>query len=346
MRCLCLLEHGGPLTVVHRPMPQPMGDEVLVKVAATGLCHTDVHLWRGHYALGSGRRLDVKDHGIQTPLVLGHEIAGSVAAGPQELVGRHVLVHPWIGCTRCPACTGGAENLCDQPRFLGMHRPGGFSEYVLVPHQRYLVDITGLDPVQAAPLACAGLTAFSAIGKLGPAIHDGPVVVVGAGGLGLMAVRLLAMCGTRRVVAVDIDEAKLQVAGAAGAHAVVNAAAPDAVKRVRQAAGSAVHAVLELVGSASSVSLACAVAGRGAHVVMCGLQGGEMPLSLPLMPLKALTLQGSYVGTLAELRELVALVRRHGTAGLHITTRSWDEANEALTDLQVGRVVGRVVLTP
>ena len=180
MRCYCVLHHGQALELVERPIPEPQGTEVLLKVRAAGVCHTDLHLWEGHYDLGGGKKLTLAERGIKPPITLSHEIVGEVvSAGAQAgtvAAGRVALVHPWIGCGECAACKRGEENICIKPQSLGVVRPGGFAEYVIVPHPRYLVDIEGLDAAQAAPLACAGVTTYSALKKLGPRIATDPVV--------------------------------------------------------------------------------------------------------------------------------------------------------------------------
>jgi len=350
MRCYCVLHHGQPLELVERPIPEPQGTEVLLKVRAAGVCHTDLHLWEGHYDLGGGKKLTLAERGIKPPITLSHEIVGEVVsagtgAGPVP-AGRVALVHPWIGCGECPACKRGEENICIKPQSLGVVRPGGFAEYVIVPHPRYLVDIEGLDAAEAAPLACAGVTTYSALKKLGSRIETDPVVVIGAGGLGLMAIEVLKALDGRGAIVVDIDPVKREAALAAGALQVIDARAPDAVQQIQQATGGGARAVLDLVGATPTVSLAMAASARGGHIVFCGLMGGDLTLALPVIPMRPLTLQGGYVGTLQELQELVALVKRTKMSPIPVTRRPLADANAALQDLHHGRIVGRTVLVP
>jgi D-arabinose 1-dehydrogenase-like Zn-dependent alcohol dehydrogenase len=350
MRCFCVLHHGQPLEAVERPTPVPTGTEVLVRVQAAGLCHTDLHLWEGHYDMGGGKRLQLADRGIKPPLTLSHEICGEVVilgeqAGP-VVSGKSVLVHPWIGCGECAACQRGEENICIKPQSIGVVRPGGFAEYVIVPHPRYLIDIEGLDPAEAAPLACAGVTTYSALQKLGARIQQSPVVVIGAGGLGLMAISVLRSLGGVGAVVVDIDAQKRDAALAAGALAVIDAKEPDAAQQIMTATQGGARAVLDLVGATATVTLAIAASARGGHIVICGLMGGDITLPLPVIPMRPLTLQGSYVGSLDELRELVSLVRRTRMAPIPVTRRPMEQVNEAMQDLVHGRVVGRTILVP
>ena len=350
MRCYCVLEHGAPLQLVEKPVPVPQGTEVLVKVRAAGLCHTDLHLWEGHYDLGGGKKLTLAERGIKPPLILSHEIGGDIVSAGEAAgavnVGQQVLVHPWIGCGQCAACGRGEENICAKPQALGVARPGGFADYVLVPHPRYLVDITGMDVAEAAPLACAGVTTFSALSKFGVRIKEAPVVVIGAGGLGLMAIGVLKAMGGVGVIAVDIDPAKRGAALAAGALAAIDAKAPDAAAQIIAATGGGARAVLDLVGATTTMTLALASCARGGHVVMCGLMGGDLTLALPTIAMRPVIIEGSYVGTLTELRSLVELVRAGKLSGIPVSRRPLAEANAAIADLVQGKVVGRSILVP
>jgi propanol-preferring alcohol dehydrogenase len=344
------MHHGQPLELIEKEMPKPVGTEVLVRVTAAGLCHTDLHIWEGYYDLGAGKRLNLSDRGIKPPIVLSHEICGEVVsagegAGDVKLGGRFV-VHPWIGCGECPTCLRGDENICSKSRPLGVARPGGFADYVLVPHPRYLVDIDGLNDAEAAPLACAGVTTYSAIRKLGEGIHHEPVVIIGAGGLGLMAIEVLRALGGQGAVVVDIDPAKREAALAAGALAVVDGKAVDAAQQLIAATQGGAGQVLDLVGSSATVSLAMQSARRGGHIVICGLMGGELTLPLATIPLRPLRIEGSYVGTLSELRELVDLVRRTAMKSIPVSRRPMSQVNQVIDDLHRGQVIGRAVLLP
>lgn len=353
MRCYCVLHHGQPLELVEKTIPEPHETEVLIKVKAAGVCHTDLHLWEGHYDMGGGKKLTLAERGIRPPLTLSHEIVGEVVAlGPQAEglsslnLGNVALVHPWIGCGECAACQRGEENICTQSQALGVVRPGGFAEYVIVPHPRYLLDIGSLDPAQAAPLACAGVTTYSALKKFGDRLTTDPVVIIGAGGLGLMAIEVLKALGGRGAIVVDVDPIKREAALAAGALDVIDARAADAAQKIQQATGGGARAILDLVGATPTVSLALSSVARGGHIVICGLMGGDLTLPLPVIPMRPLNIQGSYVGTLQELHELVELVKRTGMKAIPVSKRPMAQANDAMQDLHHGRVVGRTVLVP
>ena len=160
MKSYQLVEFGQPLKAASLPTPKPSGHEVVVEIRAAGVCHSDLHIWEGGYDLGAGKRLMLRDRGIELPLTMGHENAGEiVAVGPEvkdRKVGEMCLVYPWIGCGECRVCRAGSENLCMKPRCIGVHCDGGYSDHLLVQHSRYLLPLDGLDPVTVAPFACSG----------------------------------------------------------------------------------------------------------------------------------------------------------------------------------------------
>jgi D-arabinose 1-dehydrogenase-like Zn-dependent alcohol dehydrogenase len=337
---------GEHLRETNEPLPQPQGSEVLVRITASGVCHSDVHFWDGFFDLGNGRKADLA-RGMPLPLALGHEIYGEVvAAGPDARAakaGQHRIVYPWIGCGECDNCKAGREQLCTgATRILGLRRQGGFSTHVLVPHERYLVDGGSIDAKVACTFACSGLTAFSALNKADP----GPLVIIGAGGVGLAAVKMASsFFGVAPIVA-DIDPAKREAALAEGAQQAVDPKAPDAAKALIAATGGGAATVLDFVGAPSSTGFALQVVRRGGRIIVVGLFGGSIELPLATLPLRPMTLQGSYVGSLAELQELVRMAQAKGVPQIPIVPRPLDQAQQSLEDLKEGRVVGRVVLQP
>jgi len=337
--------------MIEGPTPEPVGSEVLVRVLAAGVCHSDVHLRDGFYDLGGGKRLWLTDRGVELPLTMGHETVGEVVAvGPQAQdvrIGDRRLAFPWIGCGVCDLCLTGEEQLCSKPGFLGVFRAGGYSDYLMVPHPRYLLDIGDLPASRAAPLACSGVTTFGALKKIGPPLARAPVVVIGAGGLGLMAVGLHRAMGGHSVIVADIDPRKREAAMEAGARLAVDAAAPDAAQQIVEATKGEVCAAIDLVGAVSTARLGMdCLTRKGGKLIIVGLFGGDITLSLPLIPMRALTVQGSYVGSLAEMRALLELVHQHGIPDVPITTLPLALADAALDDLKAGRLVGRAVLEP
>ncbi|MGC3985006.1 MAG: alcohol dehydrogenase [Pseudorhodoferax sp.] len=346
-----LTAFGAPLARNEQPTPTPKGGEVLVRVLAAGVCHSDIHIRHGYYDMGNGKRLNMGERGAVLPLTMGHETAGEiVAAGPDAKdakVGQRVVVYPWLGCGQCKVCARGQENLCMKGRSLGVFAPGGYADHILVPHARYLVDIGDMAPEQAAPCACSGLTMYSAIGKIDPAVlKDEHVVVFGAGGLGLMAVGLLKALGNPGAIVVEPDAAKRAAALKAGAAHAIDSAAPDVAEQARAAAGGAVWAALDCVGTEQTVGTGIAMLTKGGQFVQVGLFGGKVEISTPSMPMRAVSYEGSYVGNLGQLRSLIDLARAGKLVPLPIDARPLDQAEAALQDLEAGKVVGRVMLKP
>jgi D-arabinose 1-dehydrogenase-like Zn-dependent alcohol dehydrogenase len=350
MKSYDIVEYGAPLKPIERPTPKPSGTEVLLKVTAAGVCHSDVHIADGYFDMGGGKRLNMADRGMKLPHTLGHETAGEVVAVGSDATGVKVgdqrLIYPWIGCGTCDVCPDGHENLCLAPRYLGVQRAGGYSDHIMVPHPRYLLDIGDVPPAEAAPYACSGLTTYSALRKFGEGLQKRPLVVIGAGGLGLMCLTIHKALGGKAAIAVDIDPAKRDAALKAGAVAAIDGAAPNAVAQIKQAAGGAVWQVIDLVGAPATAQLGIDSLTKGGKLVIVGLYGGQITIPLPLIPQRALTIQGSYTGSLREMADLLELVRQRKVPKIPFRTRPLDEVNAALLDLRAGKVIGRTVLTP
>ncbi|MBU6457120.1 MAG: alcohol dehydrogenase [Bradyrhizobium sp.] len=356
MKSFRVTEFNGPLQEVDQPTPQPVGTQVLIKVKAAGVCHSDLHIWEGGYDLGHGRKpLSLKDRGVTLPLTMGHETVGEIVAfGPEVKagdkgdlkVGDVVLVYPWLGCGKCETCLAGDENMCVvKPNALGVYCDGGYADHMIVPNPKYLLNLRGLDPVTAAPYACSGVTTYSALKKVEFAFST-PIVIFGAGGLGLMALSLLKAMGGKGAIVVDIDARKREAAEAAGALATVDGKAPDALAQLGKKADGPIRAVIDLVGNAATTQLGFDCLTKGGKLVIVGLFGGGAPWALPLIPIKAITIQGSYVGNLRETAELLDLVHSKRVAPIPVTPMPLARANETLVDLQKGKLLGRAVLTP
>ena len=343
--CIC----GQPLQLNQKPTPEPKGSEVLLKVLAAGVCHSDLHLAEGYFDLGGGKKMSLQDRGMKLPVTLGHENVGEVVAvGPDAKgvkIGDRMLADPWIGCGTCAACLRNEDNLCMAMHSLGVFRDGGYADYIMVPHPRYLFDIGDLPPERAAPLACSGVTTFGALKKVTTLTRE-PTVIIGAGGLGLMCLALHQKMGGHSAIVVDIDPAKREAAKRAGAAAVVDANAADAVDQIKTLTKGGAWAVIDLVGSSQSARLGYDSLTKGGKFIIVGLFGGDLTVSLPPIPMRALTIQGSYVGSIAEMAELMDLVRRTGIPSVPVTTRPLDEVNAAMDQLLAGKIVGRVVLMP
>lgn len=342
---------GAALERIEARLDAPVGHEVTVRITHCGMCHSDLHIQQGGFDFGGGKLSSLERAGAALPLTLGHEIGGEVVeVGPEVStvkLGDRVVVYPWLGCGECPTCLAGQDHLCNRgARNLGIQLPGGYADQVRVPHDRYLVPVGTLDPARAATFACAGITAYGAIRKLPEASAQDWVVVVGCGGVGMTAVALLSALSKAKVIALDPDPVKRETAQRYGAVLALDPDAPDTPRTVIKTSGNNVLGVVDFVGSASTTALGVNLVRRGGTVVIVGLFGGELRMPAPLFPLKAMTVQGSYVAGLDALRELMALAQRIELPQIPITLRPLAEVNEALADLAAGRVLGRVVLTP
>ncbi|WP_323032490.1 alcohol dehydrogenase [Paracoccus sp. (in: a-proteobacteria)] len=348
MKIWALVESRRPLQMLEVEDPTPKGTEVIVASTHCGLCHSDLHFWEGEYNLGGGRTMRIADRGVTLPRAPGHEIVGTVVAvGPDAegvSIGDRRIVYPWIGCGRCDRCLAGEENICATMKPIGVITHGGMASKVVVPHPRYLVDYGDLDPGVAATYACSGITALGAIRKLEIRNPDAPVVLIGAGGLGFSALEMLKALGHRSVVMVDVDPAKRETALAAGASGFVDGNASDLTAALREAAGGAVLHVIDFVNSDRTARAAFESLGKGGRHVMVGVAGGELTLSLAGMVFVPRAVIGTAMGSIDDLRQVVALAREGKLRPIPTERFPIDRANEALTKLHDGKVRGRIVL--
>ena len=348
MKSYKVIEFGQPLQRVDAPNPVPQGTEVLVKITASGVCHSDVHLWEGYFDLGGGNKLPTR--GVAPPRALGHEIVGDVVAlGPDAAgakIGDKRIVYPWIGCGQCALCKAGNEHMCAKPQTLGINKDGGFADHVLVPHPRYLFAYDGVPTELACTYACSGVTAFGAVKKVQG--HDGgkPILVIGAGGVGLAGIKFAkALLGHAPIVA-DIDDKKLELAKQAGASAVINSKSPDARKQLAALSDGGVMAAIDFVGADTSSSFGFNALRTGGKLVIVGLFGGTFSAPIAMFPLTARTMQGSIVGSPAEMDEMMKMVRAGKVEAMPLVKRPLDQADAALQDLRKGLIFGRAVLIP
>lgn len=342
-----VVEWGKPLEKIERQTPRPRGTEVLVQLKYCGVCHSDAHIRDGYFDLGGGKRLQMSERGMRLPATLGHEPFGTVAAaGPEAAdarLGADRLIYPWIGCGGCARCREGSDNHCAAPSMLGIQRPGGYADHLLVPHPRYLIDADGIDPVWAATLSCSGLSTYSAVSKLNPIPSDEWVAVIGAGGLGLSAIGMLRALGHERIVAVDVDRLKLRAALAAGAAAPLHSREDDAPQKLEQITAGALYGAVDFVGSAETARLTLGALRKGGKLILVGLFGGEISLSIGGTILRAASIQGSHLGSVAELKQVVALARAGSIKPIPIETRPLAEVSRTLDELKAGTIIGRVV---
>jgi D-arabinose 1-dehydrogenase-like Zn-dependent alcohol dehydrogenase len=343
-----LVAYGQPLCETVVDCPSPRGGEVLVRIECCGVCHSDLHLQDGYFSLGSDKKLDVSA-GRTLPFTLGHEIAGVIesvgAETDRPIVGRRVAVYPWIGCGTCAACLGGEENLCSNHRHIGIAVDGGFATHVVVPHRRYLLDYAPLSPNFAGPLMCSGLTAYAALKRHANYAERGPVLLIGLGGVGMMGLAIARALFTTPPIVADIDAEKRNAALGAGAAAAYDPSDPQARKALMSATGGGLLAICDFVGSDKSLQFATGLLARGGKVVVTGLLGGNFSIAAAMFGIKAMTIEGTLTGTLAEARELLDLARVKNIAPIPTRNQPLNDAQAALDDLRAGRIVGRTVLT-
>lgn len=350
MQAARIVKVKEPLEVQSLETPKPRGSQVLIRVQSAGVCHSDIHLWDGGYEGVGGQVIKTTDRGVKYPLTPGHEVAGVVESMGEEVEGfvkdEKVLVFPWIGEGLCPACRVGEENLCDKPRSLGVYNDGGYAEYMLVPSYKYLARLQNLSTDVSAPLSCSALTAFGAVKNAQLKPNDN-VVIVGAGGLGLMGMQLARAVTGARIIAMDIDDGKLKIAKENGADVTINSKNEDPVKAIMELTGNlGADAVIDFVNGSKTVETDMQILRRRARVVLVGLFGGALQLNLVSMPTRAYKLIGSYTGSMTDMIELVSLAER-GVIKPVISNRfKLDQATEALTMLKQGKIIGRGIINP
>ena len=349
MRAWAVVENGKPLKEIELPTPEPTGTEVLIEVTHCGVCHSDLHIWEGYYDVGGGQKMSLMDRGVTLPLAMGHEIVGRVAKlGPDAKgvkIGDLRIVYPWLGCGTCETCLAEEDNMCTRAAAsLGVYKNGGYGTHVIAPHPRHLIDPGTVDPAVAATYACSGITVYSAIKKVMPIPPHEAIVLVGAGGLGLNAIKVLAALQHRNIISVDISAEKREAAMQAGAHKTVDGSGEGVTKRIIEAAGGPVLAVIDLVNGTQTARFAFGALRKGGKLVQVGLFGGELTLPLPIMAIRALSIQGSYVGNPKELRELIGLAQAGSLSALPVELVPQKDADAALMRLRDGKVTGRLVL--
>jgi propanol-preferring alcohol dehydrogenase len=348
MRMWAVVAAKSPLECIMEETPTPKDAEVLVETTHCGVCHSDVHFWEGEYNLGFGKVTTLQELGVKLPRAPGHEVLGRVVAvGPDATgvaIGDRRIVFPWIGCAECAACRSGDDNLCTKMASIGVERHGGFSSHVLVPDSKFLVDPQDLDPALAATYACSGITVLGAIRKLGQIDPDAPVLLVGAGGLGHSAIAMLHALGHRRIIVADIDEAKRQSALEAGATDVLDGNIHDLTGGIVKVVGGPLMYAIDFVNNTRTATATFNSLGKGGRMVLVGVSGGELEISLVGMISVPRYVMGTQTGTLQDLKDLVALASSGKLKPIPIEHMASDKANEALMRLYDRRVIGRLVL--
>lgn len=343
-----IVENRKPLQRLEVADPVPQGHEVVIDVTHCGVCHSDLHFWDGEYDMGGGQVMRLTDRGVTLPRAPGHEVVGRVSAiGPEVrgvAVGDRRIVYPWIGCGDCAMCRAGDDNLCSKQSSVGVVRHGGFGARVLVPHERYLVDPGDLDPGVAATYACSGITVLAAIRKLGIRDPDQPVLLIGGGGLGQSAIAMLKALGHRAMIVADVKADQRALALGAGASAAIDPAAGDLAQQAQQIAGGPLLYVMDFVNSSQTARAGLDCLGKGGNLVLIGIAGGDLQISLTALVFGAKSVMSSQTGSIRDLEEVVALARSGKLPPIPTERMAADRANEALGRLERGEVKGRIIL--
>jgi len=363
MKAAVLEKAGVPLLVENIREPKPRQGEVLVKVAACGVCHTDLHVMKGEVT-------------FPLPAVLGHEISGTVAAVAPDVadarVGDRVIGSFIMPCGRCRHCVRGRDDLCEtffalnrlkgvlydgETRLfreygspLAMYSMGGLAEYAVVPATSVFPLPQGLDLHEACILGCAIPTAYGAVRHQADLAPGESVAVIGVGGVGSNIVQIARLFGAAEVIAVDINDEKLEAARSLGATHVVNASDDDPATMVRALTGGrGVDVAFEALGRAETVLTAFNVVADGGRVVVVGIAPGSeaVPIEITRLVRRSITLKGSYGGRMrADVPELTRLAASGQIRTSQLITRrySLDEVNDAYDALNRGEIIGRAII--
>lgn len=360
----------GPLTVrTYDTIPKPPPKGVVVKTTYCGICHTDIHLLEDDFSIGGNKKFRMSD--IPTykfPIVPGHEIGGIVHSigkdvdkgGEQFEVGDNVLVYAWIGCEKCGVCDAGEGNYCKEiTTSHGLGTDGGYSEYVVVSKKDFLVKVPDKIPMSiACMLPCSGLTSYNAVTTVAPTIEKAvqrkgkaTLLIVGAGGLGLwclQSARAYLPKATKLLVA-DVAEEKLQNAMKHGADDTVLWEPSLGVKEVAEKTKGKsndgdIDAIIDFVNSSETTERGFGSLKKGGAMALVGLFGGSLSLPLPVYALNLYQIFGVYVGTMQQLRDLVALVAKAGLMPPNMSYVKLEEAAETLEKLKRGQISGRAII--
>jgi propanol-preferring alcohol dehydrogenase len=342
MRAARLHNYGQPLVLEEIPTPQPGRGQIVVRVIGAGFCHSDIHVIDGDIPVLP-----------RLPLTLGHENAGIVHDVGEGVTtvreGDPVAVFGGWGCGRCDYCVTGSEQLCAAPEWAGLSmHDGGYAEYLLVPHERYLVKLSKLAPSAATPLTDAALTPYRAIRKALPFLQpDHFALVIGLGGLGQYGLKLLTLLSGCPVIAVDVAESKLRLARELGAAHALNATDPQLPAQIRDLTrGQGVAAAFDFVGNEATLSLAVGATRSLGKVSQVGLAGGAARRKVLDNTRFEVLFEATLWGTIKELREVIALAESGQLTSIPIEVAPLERINDVYTRLKRGQVKGRAVIEP
>lgn len=337
MRAAVVHAFDRPLAIEEVPVPQPGPGEILVRIEASGVCHTDLHAARGDWPVKPS-----------LPFIPGHEGVGLVAAvgeGVADVKEGDAVGVPWLhsACGRCTYCVTGWETLCESQRNTGYSVNGGFAEYVVAP-SAYVGHLpAGADFAAMAPILCAGVTTYKGL-KETDARPGEWVAISGIGGLGHVAVQYARAMGFH-VAAIDVDPAKLELARRLGADLAVDGREPDAAATLVRETGGGAHGVLVTAVSTGAFGQAISMVRRKGTVSLVGLPPGDFPLPIFPVVLKRITVRGSIVGTRQDLSEAIAFAAE-GAVRANVTVEPLAAINHVFSRMERGQIEGRIVLKP
>ncbi len=341
MKAARLYAYGQPLVVEEVPTPEVRNGQVLVAVEGAGFCHSDIHVIDGEIPLP------------RLPIILGHEVAGRVARVGRGVTavreGDPVAVYGGWGCGLCDFCVSGEEQLCLQPMYLGLFfYDGGYAEYLLVPSERYLVKLERLDPRVAAVYTDAALTPYRAVKRALPFLTpDGPVLVIGVGGLGQFGIKLLRALTGCPIIAVDVDASKLELAKQYGASYTFLAGDFDLPQKVLDLTrGKGVVGSFDFVGNDQTLDLAVRVTASHGKVTQLGLGGGAAKFQVLKNARFETLFEATLWGNIKELREVLALAESGQLTPIELEFYPLEQINEVYARLKQRRITGRAVVTP
>jgi len=342
MKAARLHAYGRPLVLEDVPTPIPGAGQVVIQVRGAGFCHSDIHVIDGEIRILP-----------KMPLVLGHENAGVVAAVGAGVTrvseGDAVAVFGGWGCGHCDYCVTGQEQLCEAPQWAGLSvHDGGYAEYLLVPHERYLVPLDRLSPAEAAPLTDAALTPYRAVKKALPYLQaDHPALVVGLGGLGQYGLKLLALLGGCPIIAVDRDPRKLVLARELGATYVFDSRDGHLAEAIGDLTkGRGVCASFDFVGTEDTLALCVGATRSLGKVSQVGLAGGTARFKVLENSRFEVQFEATLWGTVKELREVIALAESGRLTSIPIERAPLERINDVYARLKRGDIQGRAVITP
>jgi propanol-preferring alcohol dehydrogenase len=345
MRAMRLVEIGK-LKLTEVEVPRVKNCEVLVKTQAAGVCHSDAHI-RSGYVGNTG----LKDLGIMLPVTLGHEIAGVIEEVGDEVqgfsIGDTVAINSWIGDGTCYYCKTGEENMCDNPKQLGIHTDGGFAEYVKVPHYKYLFRLRTLSPVEAAPLDCAGVSAYKAVRKADMDSSKVLTVLGAGGGLGTTAIQIAKATSGATIIGVDVREEALEAAKRAGADHVIDGRSDKVTEEIKKLTdGKGADAIIDFNNSERTLSVYPFVLTKQGKYIMVGLHGGELKYPSHLVVFNEIQFVGSWLGSQADFIGIMDMAEKSKVKPMVTKTMRLEEANDAINNLEHAIAVGRQVLVP